>query len=55
MGRSMNPSPTVIGLIVLIVLFVGAFPVWPYARRWGYVPSGVLGIVIILLLAYMFV
>jgi Protein of unknown function (DUF3309) len=43
-------------LIVLAVLMLlGAIPVWPHSRNWGYGPSGGLGlivlIVVILLLA----
>lgn len=37
-------------LIVLILLLVGAFPAWPYSTGWGYGPSGVLGIVVIILI-----
>ena len=41
-------------LIVLILMLVGALPSWPHSRRWGYYPSGLIGliltIVIILLL-----
>lgn len=35
-------------LIILILLLLGAIPVWPYSRGWGYYPSGVLGIVLII-------
>ena len=42
-------------LIALIVLLVGGLPRWGYSRNWGYAPSGVLGlglvIVLVLLLA----
>ena len=42
-------------LVVLILLLLGAAPVWPHSRSWGYYPSGGLGllviIVIVLLLA----
>jgi hypothetical protein len=41
-------------LIVLILLVLGALPTWPYSRNWGYGPTGltsVLLIVIIILLA----
>jgi hypothetical protein len=34
-------------LIVLILLLIGAFPSWPYSRGWGYYPSGLLGIVLL--------
>ncbi|MGE8656731.1 MAG: DUF3309 family protein [Achromobacter sp.] len=37
-------------LIVLILLLVGAVPAWPYSRGWGYYPSGLLGIVLIVLI-----
>jgi hypothetical protein len=37
-------------LIVLILLLVGAIPSWPHSRSWGYGPSGILGIVLIVVL-----
>jgi hypothetical protein len=37
-------------LIVLIVLLIGAVPAWPYSRGWGYYPSGLLGIVLVVVL-----
>ena len=37
-------------LIILILLLIGAVPAWPYSRGWGYYPSGLLGIVLIVLL-----
>jgi hypothetical protein len=36
-------------LIILILLLVGALPSWPYSRSWGYGPSGLLGIVVVIL------
>ena len=36
-------------LIILVVLLLGAVPAWPYSRGWGYRPSGVLGIIVIIL------
>ena len=32
-------------LIVLVLLLVGALPSWPYSRSWGYAPSGLLTLV----------
>ena len=30
-------------LVILLVLFlIGALPVYPYSRGWGYYPSGIL-------------
>lgn len=37
-------------LIVLILLLIGAVPSWPHSRGWGYGPSGVLGLVVVVLL-----
>lgn len=37
-------------LIILILLLIGAFPSWPYSAGWGYGPSGVLGLVLIIIL-----
>ncbi len=37
-------------LIILILLLIGAVPAWPHSRAWGYGPSGLLGIVLIVLL-----
>ena len=28
----------------------GAFPTWPHSRSWGYAPSGVLGLVLVVVL-----
>lgn len=36
-------------LIVLILMLIGAFPTWPHSSSWGYGPSGVLGLVLIVL------
>lgn len=35
--------------IVLILLLLGAIPVWPYSRSWGYGPSGGVGLLVIIL------
>lgn len=37
-------------LIILVLLLLGALPAYPYSRRWGYRPSGVLGAFVVLLL-----
>ncbi len=43
------PASTLL-LIVLVLLLLGAFPAWPYSRNWGYGPSGVLGLVLVVIL-----
>jgi hypothetical protein len=37
-------------LIVLILMLVGAIPTWPHSKSWGYAPSGVLGLVVVIIL-----
>jgi hypothetical protein len=34
-------------LVFLVLLLVGALPSWPYSRSWGYYPSGVLTTVLV--------
>jgi hypothetical protein len=40
-------------LIVLLILVLGAMPAWPHSRDWGYGPSGILGLVLVVLLFLM--
>jgi len=40
--------------LALIVALVFSVPAWPYSRSWGYYPSGGLGLVLVVLLLYMF-
>jgi hypothetical protein len=35
---------------VLILLLIGALPTWGHSRSWGYMPSGGLGLMVIILL-----
>ncbi|MDE2372317.1 MAG: DUF3309 domain-containing protein [Burkholderiales bacterium] len=37
-------------LIVLVLMLIGVVPVWPHSANWGYMPSGGLGLVVIVLL-----
>ena len=34
-------------LVVLVLLLLGVFPAWPHSRGWGYGPSGVLGVLLL--------
>lgn len=33
-------------LFLLILLLLGAIPIWPHSSKWGYYPSGGLGLVL---------
>jgi hypothetical protein len=46
-GRSMLMT---ILIIVLILALVGGLPRWGYSRSWGYGPSGILGVIVIILI-----
>ena len=35
-------------LIVLILVLLAILPSWPYSRGWGYAPSGVVGLVVVI-------
>ena len=37
-------------LIVLILLLIGAVPAWPYSTGWGYYPSGIVGVLLIVVI-----
>jgi hypothetical protein len=36
-------------IIVLVLLLLGALPTWPYSSGWGYYPSGILGLILLVL------
>ncbi|MCB1475033.1 MAG: DUF3309 domain-containing protein [Rhodobiaceae bacterium] len=37
-------------VIVLIVILIAGLPSWPYSRSWGYGPSGIVGLIVVVLL-----
>jgi len=41
--------PTIL-LVILILLLIGALPVYPYSAGWGYYPSGGAGLLVVVLL-----
>src|SRR4029077_4761104 len=41
-------------LVIVILLLAGALPAWPYSTGWGYYPSGGLGLLLIVLLIFVF-
>jgi len=43
------PTSTLL-IIVLVLLLVGAVPAWPYSRGWGYYPSGLLGVILLIII-----
>ena len=41
-------------LVVLIVFLIGALPAWPYSKPWGYRPTGVLTLLLLVFLIWAF-
>lgn len=39
-------------LLILLVFLIGAFPAWPYNKSWGYAPSGVLTLLLVVLIIW---
>ena len=37
-------------LILLILVLLGVIPAWPHSRGWGYGPSGIVGVIVVVLL-----
>ncbi|BAV48464.1 hypothetical protein MesoLj113a_14530 [Mesorhizobium sp. 113-1-2] len=37
-------------IVVLILVLIGAVPAWPHSRSWGYGPSGIVGVVLVVVL-----
>jgi len=35
---------------ILILMVVGVIPAWPHSRKWGYGPSGGLGLMLLILI-----
>ena len=36
-------------LVLFVLLLVGALPTWPYSMHWGYAPSGLISVLLIVL------
>ena len=37
-------------IILLVLLLVGALPSWGHSRNWGYFPSGGLGLLLLIII-----
>ena len=42
--------PSILLIVILIVVLLAVLPTWPYSTAWGYYPSGILGVVLIVLI-----
>lgn len=41
---------TTLLIILLVLLLLGALPTYNYSRDWGYGPSGLLGVLLVIIL-----
>ena len=39
-------------IVVLLILVLGAVPSWGHSRNWGYWPSGTLGTILVIVLIF---
>ena len=39
-------------ILFVIALVVMAFPAWPYSKSWGYAPTGVLSVLLVVFLIW---
>jgi hypothetical protein len=37
-------------LIVLVLALLGVIPTWPHSKSWGYGPSGLVGLLVVILI-----
>lgn len=45
--------PTIL-IVILLLILLGALPLWPHSRNWGAYPSGGLGLVVLILVILLF-
>ena len=36
-------------LILLVIVLLAVIPAWPYSSGWGYTPSGLVGLILVIL------
>lgn len=46
-------SLSTILIVVLILILLGVIPTWPHSRSWGYAPTGVIGLIVVIILILM--
>lgn len=37
-------------LVILVLILLGVIPTWPHSSKWGYGPSGAVGLVLVIVL-----
>jgi hypothetical protein len=42
-------------LVILVLALVGVLPRWSHSREWGYMPTGGVGVILLIVLVLFFV
>ncbi len=37
-------------IVVLVLMLIGVLPTWGHSRSWGYLPSGSVGLIVLILI-----
>ena len=35
-------------IVILVLVLLGSLPTWGYSRNWGFAPSGLLGLILVI-------
>jgi hypothetical protein len=41
---------SIVLIVILVVVLLAVLPSWPYSSGWGYYPSGILGLILLVLI-----
>jgi hypothetical protein len=37
-------------IVILVLVVIGVLPTWPHSKKWGYYPSGLFGLILLILI-----
>jgi len=37
-------------IVILVLILIGVLPTWPHSKKWGYYPSGGVGLILLILI-----
>jgi len=40
-------------IILAVLMLLGVIPVWPHSRNWGYGPSGMVGVLVVIVVIFL--
>ncbi|KTD19954.1 Protein of uncharacterised function (DUF3309) [Legionella lansingensis] len=41
---------SLVEIAILVIILAAVLPIWPYSKGWGYLPSGIVGLLLVLLI-----